>query len=535
MAIIVSQIETTLEQTNDEILEKARKLIRVKKEDIRGIYLLKSSVDARRKDRIRIISSVGIDVVGSEEQYVSPQTGNQIQIKKQTPIQFDCSGNPYQHPPVIVGFGPAGMFAGLTLARMGYCPIILERGADVDTRIEKVKQFWNNGMLDTETNVQFGEGGAGTFSDGKLTTRINDPRCGFIIEELIRHGAPEEIRHKQKPHVGTDLLRDIVRKIREEIIQLGGQVRFCEAVQDVLLRDGTVYAVKTSQGEIATNTLILAVGHSARDTFAMLLERGVQLEAKAFSVGVRMEQRQEIIDRGLYGKYAGHPALPKGEYQLSWRKGERGVYTFCMCPGGFVVPSSSEENQIVTNGMSEYARDGENANAALVVSVDQNDFGSAPLDGIQFQRKLEENAFIAGGKSYRAPAQSAKSFLENTKPNLQGLSVKPTFACGVEETDLRKLFPQEVNQMLESGLRLFEQRLKGFADSNAIMTGVETRTSSPVRITRSPDSLEAIGIMGLYPCGEGAGYAGGIISAAVDGVRVAQSIMAKGLPSKSNG
>lgn len=284
------------------------------------------------------------------------RNGQFVKIQHNPPQQFTVGNGKLSHPPVIVGFGPAGMFAGLALARMGYCPVILERGADVDSRVEAVQQFWKERKLSTESNVQFGEGGAGTFSDGKLTTRISDPRCSFILEEMIRHGAPEEIRYRQKPHVGTDLLRNVVKNIRQEIISLGGSVHFNTRMEEIILKDGKVTAVRTTQGEIPTQAVVLAVGHSARDTFEMLLQKQVFLEPKPFSVGVRIEQRQQVIDRGLYGNHAGHPALPKGEYQLSWRnEEERGVYTFCMCPGGFVVASSSEENTVVTNGMSEHA------------------------------------------------------------------------------------------------------------------------------------------------------------------------------------
>ena len=350
---------------------------------------------------------------------------------------------------------------------------------------------------------------------------------------MIRHGAPEEIRYRQKPHVGTDLLRGVVKSIREEIIRLGGQVLFETKMERVVLRQGRVQAVKSSAGEIPTQVLVLAIGHSARDTFEQLCADGVFLEPKPFSVGVRIEQRQSVIDAGLYGKQAGHPALPKGEYQLSWRDEQgRGVYTFCMCPGGYVVASSSEEETVVTNGMSEYARDGENANAALVVSVDASDFGSGVLDGVAFQRRLERQAFVLGGKDYRAPAQSVKSYLEAAAPDLSQAATAPSFSCGVREADLHSLFPQPINQMLEQGLRRFNRRLPGFADADAVMTGVETRTSSPVRITRDAQSFQALGMQGLYPCGEGAGYAGGIMSAAVDGVRIAQQIIGQYAPVK---
>lgn len=548
MAIIVSQIKTPLESGSDQnrIFAAALKTARLHRDEVEQTYLVKSSIDARRQEQIYLVSSVGFELKGThslspeqltarEEEVVrrtrNSRAGEQVKIQHNLPTTFRTGSDRLEHPPVIVGFGPAGMFAGLALARMGYRPIILERGADVDRRVQSVRGFWGGRQLDPQTNVQFGEGGAGTFSDGKLTTRINDPRCSFVLEEMIRHGAPQEIRYQQKPHVGTDLLRDVVKNIRNEIIQLGGQVRFLTRLEDVTLSQGRVSSIRTTEGEIPVQALVLAIGHSARDTFEMLVGKQIFLEPKPFSVGVRIEQRQQVIDRGLYGRWAGHPALPKGEYQLSWRdEQQRGVYTFCMCPGGFVVASSSEEDTVVTNGMSEHARDGENANSALVVSVDAADFGNGVLDGIAFQRQLERTAFRLGGNDYRAPAQSVSSFLDGSSPDLSHPKTQPTFSCGVREADLHSAFPEQVNRMLEQGMRRFERKLPGFADADAIITGIETRTSSPVRMTRNPDSLQALGVDGLYPCGEGAGYAGGIVSAAVDGIRVAQQIMERYQP-----
>ena len=528
MPIIISNVKTGLGLGREGIFEVARKAARLKPEQIKEIYLVKSSVDARKKNNIHIVSSVCVLLNGDEEAAVRRANSKDVQLQKSEEITFSCGEEKLAHPPVVVGFGPAGMFAGMVLARLGYEPIILERGGDVDSRVEAVEGFWKNRVLDCGTNVQFGEGGAGTFSDGKLTTRISDPRCGYILEELIRHGAPEEIRYKQKPHVGTDHLRHVVKAIRQEIIELGGQVRFGVKMEQILLKNGKICGVETNVGEIATEQVVLAIGHSARDTFENLLAQNVFMESKAFSVGVRVEHPQTLIDRGLYSEQAGHPALPKGEYQLSHRLNGRGVYTFCMCPGGLVVPSSSEENTIVTNGMSYFARDGVNANSAVVVSVDSSDFGSHPLAGVEFQRKLERGAFDLAGRTYEAPAQTVTSYLGGKLP-LDKCGTKPTFACGVAERDLNQLFPEEVNKMLHLGFQVFNGKIRGFGGDEAVITGPETRTSSPVRITRD-ESMEALGIGGLYPCGEGAGYAGGIVSAAVDGVRVAQTIAEKFKP-----
>jgi len=522
MAIIVSNIKTGLNQGREDIFRIACRTAHLNREQVREIYLVKSSVDARKRDQIHIVSSVCLEVDGDEEYYVQRANYKNVALQKKEELNFTTGSKKLSHPPVIVGFGPAGMFAGLVLARLGYEPIILERGADVDSRVEAVENFWYKKQFNTQTNVQFGEGGAGTFSDGKLTTRISDPRCGFILEELIRHGAPEEIRYKQKPHVGTDHLRHVVKEIRQEIIRLGGQVRFGVKMEGIVKKGDRICAVMTSDGEISTEQVILAIGHSARDTFENLMKQNVFMEAKPFSVGVRVEHPQQLIDEGLYGKLAGHPALPKGEYQLSHRLDGRGVYTFCMCPGGVVVPSSSEEATIVTNGMSHFARDGENANSAVVVSVDSNDFGEGALAGVAFQRKLESAAFEMAGKTYAAPAQTVTAYLGG-KHSLDQCKTKPSFACGVEERDLNELFPEQVNKMLHLGFAVFNGKIRGFGGERAVITGPETRTSSPVRITRN-DDLQAIGISGLYPCGEGAGYAGGIVSAAVDGVRVAQAI-----------
>lgn len=523
MAILVSNIKIPITASKEAAFEKALKTIRLTKNQVGDIHVHKVSVDARKQENIQFVYTIEITDVLREADVVRRINNPNVKLSQREEIHFLTGSKVLEHPPVITGFGPAGMFAGLVLAQMGYCPIILERGEDVDNRVQKVESFWQNGVLDTQTNVQFGEGGAGTFSDGKLTTRISDPRCSYVLEQLVRFDAPEEILHKQKPHIGTDNLRQVVKKIRRQIIELGGQVLFGTQLTNISLENRRLTKIQTNKGEIPASCLILAIGHSARDTFSMLMDKGVFLEPKAFSVGARIEHRQEDIDQALYGSQAGNPQLPVGEYQLSYRENGRGVYTFCMCPGGVVVPAASEENMVVTNGMSEYARNSGTANAAVVVSVDSKDYGNHPLKAIAFQRQLERAAFSAGQGGYKAPLQTVGDFLEGRQGTAPG-RVTPSYARGWQETDLHQILPAYVTEMMEKGLRQFGRKMKGYDHPSAVLTGVETRTSSPVRITRG-ENLQSISFEGIYPCGEGAGYAGGIISAAVDGIRVAQAIM----------
>ena len=406
-----------------------------------------------------------------------------------------------------------------------------ERGPALSRRVEAVENFECTGTLDPNANIQFGEGGAGTFSDGKLTTRVGDPLCAFVTEAFLRHGAPEDIAWRQKPHVGTDLLRGVITGIRAEIEQLGGEVLFDTALTGLNVRGGVLESISTTAGEIACDRLILAVGHSARDTFAMLHCAELPLECKPFSVGFRAEHLQTDIDQSLYHGAAGHPALPKGEYQLSQHVGSRCVYTFCMCPGGQVCAAASEDGGVVTNGMSYHARDGRNANAAVVVSVDGSDFDQNPTVAVAFQRRLEQAAFRAGGGAYRAPAETVGSFLEG-RGRLELDRVQPTYPRGVTPCDLGSLLPGELAGDLRTGLQAFGRKLAAYRAPDAVLTGLETRTSSPVRLLRG-DNLQCISLPGLYPCGEGAGYAGGIMTAAVDGVRCAAALMRDCAPAKN--
>ena len=432
-------------------------------------------------------------------------------------------------PPVIVGFGPAGMFAGLVLARAGLKPLIIERGSHIEDRQKDVLSFWSSRRLNPESNVQFGEGGAGTFSDGKLTTGIKDPLCRIVIDELAFHGAPEEIRWSAKPHIGTDRLAEVVRSIREEIISLGGKIIFNCKMTDIIVANGYIHGIKIKKDgreeDFQTDTVLLCTGHSARDTVEALYNRGVRMMQKPFSVGARIEHPREFIDKAQYGDFAGHPALGAADYKLACHPEHgRGAYTFCMCPGGTVVNASSEEGGIVVNGMSEYGRDAENSNSALLVGIEPENFGSDhPLAGIELQRKIERAAFEAGGRDYTAPAQLVGDFLAD-RPSVRLGGVRPSCPTGVALGDIRKILPKKVTDTYAQALLKMDRMLCGFAMPEAVFTAPETRSSSPVRILR--DEIYQSNIRGLYPCGEGAGYAGGIVSAAVDGMRCAYAVMA---------
>lgn len=528
MILQISQISTPLDAPADAAFAAAARQLSISPSEIQSASLVKTSVDARH-GRVQFIHTVALTVedrLGETILAASPK--NVIERKVSPSPHWEPGSSPLSHRPVVVGLGPAGLFAALLLAQNGYHPLVLERGADLDRRVQAVERFWQEGTLDPRTNVQFGEGGAGTFSDGKLTTRISDPLCETILRELVRFGAPTDILTRAKPHIGTDLLREVVKAIRSEICRLGGEVQFTRTVTGFIQRQGQLTALATDAGDVACDTAILAMGHSARDTFSALSAAGAMLTAKPFSVGVRIEHRQCEIDRALYGNAAGHPSLPPAEYQLSHRVGSRALYTFCMCPGGQVVAAASGNGQVVTNGMSYRARNGENANAALVVSVDQADFGEGWQDAISFQEQLEHAAFRAGGYDYRAPAMKVGDLLGNHRRGVP--PVTPTYSLGVEEADLMGLFPPQIGDFLRENLPILDRRLAGFASPQAMLTGIESRTSSPVRVLRHPETLEAVGLSKLYPCGEGAGYAGGILSAAVDGYRCAMALMQQFAP-----
>ncbi len=449
---------------------------------------------------------------------------------EETPIPFGPEG--LKGRVVVVGSGPAGMFAALELARAGYRPLLLERGKPVPERDGDISTFFKGGELNTESNVQFGEGGAGTYSDGKLTTRIKDGRCQRVFGTLVKKGAPEEILYSHKPHIGTDVLKSVVVNLRNEIISLGGEVCFGAKMTDLILSHEKVVGILLEDGRrFETGAMILAIGHSSRDTYEMLYRRGVAMEQKAFAIGLRVEHRQSMLNEGQYGRYADHKKLGAADYSLAMRSSRTGrsAYSFCMCPGGYVVAATSEKDQVVVNGMSEFRRDGDNANSALVVNVNPQDFGEHLLDGIEFQRHWERMAFRQGGGNYHAPVEGIGSFLGGG--GLGGASVltRPTYVPGVKNARLEECIPRYVALTLQEGILDFGRKIRGFSDGSGILTGVETRTSAPVRIVRKKD-CQSVNVGNLYPCGEGAGYAGGIVSAAVDGIRCAQAIMERFKP-----
>ena len=528
MSILVSGIVLPWNGTEEEAAAAAVNKLGLRRGTKVPVVVHKLSFDFRHGTPNRIYS-MEVFLGESERQLVEKRKDPQIRLRASSELPKPVGTKKLEHPPVIVGFGPAGMFAALVLAQNGYCPIVLERGDSLEVRDGKVNAFFAGGLLDEESNIQFGEGGAGAYSDGKLTTRINDPRCELVLRLLREHGAPADALSVAKPHIGTDLLKGIVVSIREEIGRNGGKVYFGMPMSSLRLQNGRLIAVQTAEGEIPCQTAVLALGHSARDTFSVLLEQGLTLERKAFSVGVRAEHLQESIDRALYGKYAGMPWLPKGEYSLSWKKGDRACYSFCMCPGGQVVAAASEQGRLVVNGMSYHARDGKNANAALCVSVNPTDFsGSHPLAGMEFQRQLEQRAYQAGGGNFTAPVQLWGDFAQGTVGRKLG-NVTPSYPRGHHFADLNTVLPPYVSEMLREAMPIFGRKLRGYDAFDTVFTGVETRTSSPVRIVRN-EGLQSDSAIGVYPCGEGAGYAGGIMSAAVDGIRVAEAIMQEYAP-----
>ena len=494
------------------------------------LNIYKKSVDARKKDNIRLVYSVcvkSVEDVKSDNARFARLGARAIELDE---LEVKKGREKMCARPLVGGMGPAGLFCALVLAENGYRPIIIEHGDCIKDRVNAVERFCKEKALDTESNIQFGAGGAGTFSDGKLLTRINDPKCTYVLETLRRFGAPEEVTVKAKPHIGTDVLRGVVDNMLAHIEKLGGDVIYRCKLTDIAELDGRTIA-KTTKGDFECSALVLALGHSARDTYGMLLKNDFSMIAKPISVGVRIEHKRSFIEEALYGKLAGHKSLSAAEYALSDTKGKRGVYTFCMCPGGEVVAAASEEGGVVVNGMSVYARDGENSNSAVAVSIRPEDFEevncSLVLGAIEYQRRIERAAFVAGGSNYSVPVQTVGDFMSGKKGTEPSL-VMPSYMGGnsFKTASMDEIFPSYVTASLRYALGSFDKKIKGFAMNGALLSGAETRTSSPVRILRAED-MRAIGRKNIYPCGEGAGYAGGITSAAVDGIKTALAIASR--------
>jgi uncharacterized FAD-dependent dehydrogenase len=528
--IRINELKIPLDGSREDILTAAAKALRCPKRKILTLDIAKKSLDSRKKEALIFVYSVDVTVDGDEAEILKNSGNKKANVIE--PFFYELPENKRHSElrPVVVGFGPGGMWAALTLARAGLRPIVLERGRDVDTRTADVKKFWTEKIIDENSNVQFGEGGAGTFSDGKLTTGIKDKLCRKIFLDFVEFGAPEDILYSWRPHIGTDKLVSVVKNMRQEIINLGGEVRFSSKLTDIIVANGVVHGVSFEgedgqQNDIETDSVILAIGHSAKDTIEMLFAKGIDLMQKPFSVGARIEHPRIMIDKAQYGSFAGHPALGAADYKLSCHPQHgRGAYTFCMCPGGTVVAAASGNGEVVVNGMSNYARNGENSNSALLVGVEPEDFGSEhPLAGFKLQSDIEKKAFRCGGNDFTAPAQLVGDFLQNVRSTQLG-SVNPSCPTGVKMGDIREILPKKVTDTMADAIVKMGWQLKGFDLPDAVLTAPETRSSSPVRIVRD-EFYQTLKIRGLYPCGEGAGYAGGIVSAAVDGIRCAHAVL----------
>ncbi|MCR5595993.1 MAG: FAD-dependent oxidoreductase [Lachnospiraceae bacterium] len=535
------KIPADVRQTDERIINATAKLLRIREGDISDIEIIKKSIDARNKDDIRFVYSLDCDVLHGDKILKSSRLKNVSALSRKV---YEIPEGSYKGRPVIIGAGPAGLFCAYVCVLSGLKPIMVERGSKVSDRAKDIEEFWKSGVLKPDSNVQFGEGGAGTFSDGKLNTLINDKsgRCRFVLETFVRFGAPGNILFDAKPHVGTDILRTVISNIRAFLLENGADILFNTCVTDILIKNGKVYGVeiKNSEGisEIFTDRVVLAIGHSARDTFKMLQEKNVSISPKPFAVGFRVEHPQKFIDISQYGVH-GAEFLPPAPYKLTSKVNERGVYSFCMCPGGYVVNASSEEGMLAVNGMSYSKRDGENSNSAIIVTVDPKDFGSDDaLSGVEFQRTIERRAYEAGkgaipvqslgefadclgekdyegSYEYGRIGDTYESLLENIDPVCKG---------GFFKTDITGILPNELNRCIVDGMKSFDKKIRGFAHPNVLLSGIESRTSSPVKIHRD-DLGESLNVRGLYPCGEGAGYAGGITSAAMDGISTAEKIV----------
>lgn len=522
MALIIRNLRLAPEENEALLFSKAAAALGVHGDNVKNLRIVRRSLDARKKSDVHFLYSVRVETDGEET--LLKRCGSDVEREEKqerTPIRH--GDKKLCGRPVVVGSGPCGMFAALTLAREGYRPVVLERGAPVEQRSGEVERFFSTGELNEDSNVLFGEGGAGTFSDGKLTTRIKDPKCKDVLCDLARFGAEESAIYDAKPHIGTDVLRKVVAGIRREILSLGGEYRFLTKVTGLTVEQGELSAIAAEGGMIRTSACILACGHSARDVYAFLNGEGVELAGKPFAAGVRIEHPREMIDAAQLGGFAGNPRIGAAEYHLTDKQGDRGVYTFCMCPGGYVVASASEKGGVVTNGMSYSDRGGKNSNSAIVVSVSPEDFGYGAMNGIAFQRELEKAAYQLGGGGYLAPAQRAADFLSK-RPSKGFGGIEPTYRPGTTPCDLSRCLPDFIADGIRKALPVFGRMLKGFDIGDAVLTAVESRTSSCVRIARNAD-YQSPSARGLFPAGEGAGYAGGIVSAAVDGVRAAEALI----------
>lgn len=529
----LQQISLPITHSPTELQQSIADLLGLKYDEVKNFKITKRAIDSRKKRQmIFFVYSVTVDV--ADEKSVMKSRA----VKKNTKHHRIEIKEPYRYEiptidiskitqrPIVVGTGPAGMFSALLLAKAGLKPLMIERGGDVDTRIKDVDAFMNTGKLNTASNIQFGEGGAGTFSDGKLNTLITNPRINYIFEEFVKAGAPDTILWDAKPHIGTDRIRDVAKNIRKQIIDLGGDVRFNTLLTDIKIKNGKLESIIVNNNEeIKTDHLVLAIGYSARDTYEMLYAHDVAIEQKPFAIGVRIEHKTKMINTSQYDRFADAKKLGAARYKLvSHSNKHRSVYTFCMCPGGYVMPSMEQEGLVVTNGMSEYTQDGENSNAALLVNVNSKDFASDhPLAGVEFQKYWEKKAFECGGSNYHAPAQLVGDFMNHVKSE-KIRSITPTYKPGVTLVSLDDCLPPYVCDSLREALPELDKKIKGFADPDAVMTAIESRSSSPLRITRDKETFQS-NITGIYPAGEGAGYAGGIVSSAVDGMRVSEAIL----------
>lgn len=528
--ILIPALRQNLEDTEESFRTRAAKQLSLRPGDILGLKVVRQSLDARKKNDlfysvhciVTLEDSAARRILKDPKLHAEP-----VEEKERTPL---VHGNASRRGRIVVaGFGPGGIFAAWLLAKEGYRPLVVERGRDMEHRTADVEAYWRTGFPDPESNPLFGEGGAGAFSDGKLTSRSKDSRGDLVLELLCKAGAPEEILRLSKPHVGTDKLREVVQNLRKEIVSMGGEVRFETCLTGLSMAEGTLHTVtlrhKGQEEKILCDALILAIGQGARDTYTYLYDHGFAMAPKPFAVGVRAEHPQSMVNVSQYGDFAQHSRLGAAEYRLTARSGNRGVYTFCMCPGGYVVGSSAKAGEMVVNGMSYFARDGENANAAVVVQVSPEDFGTGALDGMHFQQKLEEDAWRLGGGEGLAPAARVGDFLRGRKTSVFD-GVKPTFRPGVKGANLSDCLPDFVASGLREGLQVFGRQLKGYNREDAVLTAVESRTSAPLRILRD-EGGQSISHKGVYPVGEGAGYAGGIVSAAIDGLRAAEHIIGR--------